>query len=138
VVTEASSLFDSLGVGDRCTTVAGSFFTDVPSGCDGYVLKEILHDWDDEQALRILSTVRRAMSPGARLLVMEMVLVDDARPHPVKLLDLQMLTATHQGRQRTREQFAALFAQTGLRLSRVIDLATPSSIVEAIAVRDFA
>lgn len=134
VVAGAGETLDGWGVRARCELVGGSFFVEVPAGCDGYVLKEILHDWDDARACAILATVRRAMRPGARLLIVEMLLVDDARPHPAKLLDLQMLTATHRGRQRTRAQFDALLAQTGFRLARVVGLATPSSIVEAIAV----
>ncbi|HEY2749589.1 MAG TPA: methyltransferase, partial [Polyangia bacterium] len=134
VVAGAREVLDSFGAGSRATIAAGSFFDAVPSGCDLYVLKEILHDWDDERAARILATVRRAMAPGARLAVIEMVLVDDERMHPAKLVDLQMMTATHRGRQRTREEFATLFAANGLRLLRVVELATLSSIVEAIAV----
>ena len=133
VVAEAGPLLARWGVAERCATVGGSFFAEVPGGCDAYILKEILHDWADDDAVRILTACRQAMKPGARLLVMEMLIVEDGRSHPATLLDLQMLTATHDGRQRSRADFERLFARAGLRLRRVIDLATPSSIVEAEA-----
>ena len=124
----------SRGLDGRCELVAGNFFESVPAGCDAYILKDILHDWDDERATEILKVCRRAAQPKVTLLVMEMLIEDGTGPHPSKLLDMQMMTATHQGRQRTEREFQALFSAAGFRLVRVVRLASPTSIVVAEAV----
>ena len=129
----APAVLRAWGVEERVRTVAGSFFDEVPGGCDAYVLKEILHDWDDERCLAILGVCRRAMRPGATLLVMEMVLVDDDRPHPAKLLDMEMLDVTNRGRQRTAADFERLLEQTGFQLRRVVPLPSMPSVVESVA-----
>jgi C-methyltransferase len=134
VIEASSDVFAAWGVKDRSTAVAGSFFEKVPSDCDAYVLKEILHDWDDTRAQAILGVCRRAMRPGATLLVMEMVLADDDGPHPGKLIDMEMLDVTSGGRQRGPEEFRRLFERSGFRLQRIVALPAPNSIVEAIAV----
>jgi len=133
VVETAPAVLRAWGVEERVRTVAGSFFDEVPGGCDAYVLKEILHDWDDERCLAILGVCRRAMRPGATLLVMEMVLVDDDRPHPAKLLDMEMLDVTNRGRQRTAADFERLLEQTGFQLRRVVPLPSMPSVVESVA-----
>src|SRR5581483_9183444 len=112
----------------------GSFFREIPSGCDAYLFKDILHDWDDAHALDILRVCRRAMKPGARLLIAEMLIVDDGAFHPAKLLDLEMMDATHDGRQRSREDFERLFKLSDFRLSRIVALPAPTSLVEAEAI----
>jgi hypothetical protein len=134
VIEKAPAVFDAWGVASRATAVAGSFFEDVPRRCDAYILKEILHDWDDARCLTILEACRRAMKRGAALLVMEMIVVDDDEPHPGKLLDMEMLDTTMEGRQRNAEELARLFERSGFRLVRVVELPSPTSIVEAIAV----
>jgi hypothetical protein len=134
VVKSASSVFAEWGVADRSTTASGSFFEEVPAGCDAYILKEIMHDWDDARALAILAVCRRAMQPGATLLVIEMVITDDNRPHYGKLLDLEMLDITYEGRQRNAEELSRLFEQSGFQFRRVVALPSPTSIVEAVAV----
>jgi len=123
-----------VGLGDRCECVAGSFFDAVPGGCDAYILKDILHDWDDERALSILKVCRTAMAAKATLLVMEMLIEENDRPHPAKLLDMQMMTATHEGRQRTRDELRHLFERAGFRYDRIVPLPSPTSIVVAEAV----
>jgi hypothetical protein len=134
VIAASSAVFKAWGVEDRSATVAGNFFEEVPPDCDAYIMKEIIHDWDDERALSILGVCRRAMRPGATLLVMEMVVTDGDGPHPGKLIDLEMLDVTSGGRQRGPEEFRRLFERSGFRLLRIVDLPSPNSIVEAIAV----
>jgi hypothetical protein len=133
VLEKSPEVLRAWAVADRCTTTSGSFFESVPSGCDAYILKEILHDWDDARARAILSVCRRGMRPGNTLLVMEMLVSDDDRPHPAKLLDMEMLDITYEGRQRSVAELSRLFDATGFRLTRVIPLPTPTSIVEAVA-----
>jgi hypothetical protein len=112
--------------------VGGSFFESVPSGGDVYLLKHIVHDWDDATALQILRNVRAAMSNSAKLLIVETVVPDDNREHLSKLLDLEMLVVAT-GRERTASQYAELLRTAGFRFTRVIATAGPASIVEAEA-----
>ncbi|MEV3872038.1 methyltransferase [Streptomyces sp. NPDC049906] len=115
----------------RWTTEEGDFFHAVPTG-DLLVLKRVLHDWQDDQCVRVLSHCRRALAPGGRVLVVDAVVRSDGRPHQAKDLDLLMM-ASLVGRERTREEFRALFAAAGLRLNRVVDTPTVLSVVEAVA-----
>ncbi|GGZ24262.1 O-methyltransferase [Streptomyces inusitatus] len=115
----------------RWSTEEGDFFEEVPSG-DFLVLKRILHDWSDEECVRVLSNCRRALAPGGRVLVVDAVLVSDGRPHQGKTLDLLMM-ASLTGRERTREEFRELFAGAGLRLTRVVPTPAVLSVVEAVA-----
>jgi orsellinic acid C2-O-methyltransferase len=120
-------LFDSpSGVGDpvvteRCTVVTGDFFTAVPAA-DAYVLKSVIHDWDDERSVTILSRIREAMPPHGVLFLVEPVLVDDAAAlagqRMLLMSDLNMLVCTG-GRERTEAEFGALLAAAGLRLTAV-------------------
>ena len=120
-------LFDSpAGVGEpvvteRCTVATGDFFTAVPAA-DAYVLKSVIHDWDDERSVTILSRIREAMPPHGVLFLVEPVLVDDAAALAAQRMllmsDLNMLVCTG-GRERTEAEFAALLAAAGLRLTAV-------------------
>ena len=94
----------------------------VPTGCDLYVLQSIVHDWDDESAVRILARVREAMTPGSRVLVLEGIVPTSGVAHPSKYADLLMLVLTGKGRERTEPEYAALAARAGLRLERVVNL----------------
>ncbi|MFG3258796.1 methyltransferase [Streptomyces sp. NPDC048172] len=116
----------------RWRAEGGDFFTAVPEGGDLYVLKNILHDWPDADCLRILRTVRRAAAPGTRLLVIDAVLPDDGTSHPAVALDLVMLMVLR-GRERTADEFAALLADAGFRLTRVLPTRSMSSVIEAEA-----
>ena len=103
----------------------------VPDGADAYVLKSIIHDWDDDMAEKILRNVRTAISPNGRLLLLELVLPERATANWGAVLEMEMLV-TVGGRERTRAEFANLLARCGFRLTRVVDTATPmTSIVEA-------
>lgn len=120
-------------VAARCELVAGSFFEHVPAGGDLYLLKRVLHDWDDERAAAILSCCRRAMGSLGRLLVIEHVLPPGNEPSWGKLLDLQMLVLTQGGRERDEAGFRSLLASAGLRLQRVVPAGPTASLVEAVA-----
>jgi hypothetical protein len=116
----------------RCEVVGGDFFESVPGGADAYLMKYILHDWDDEKCLRILGHCKRALAPGGRVLVAEHVIRPGNAPDWGKLLDINMMVGPG-GMERTREEFRALFARAGLRLRRVIPTAAPLSLLEAVA-----
>lgn len=102
----------------------------VPDGGDAYLLKTIIHDWDEETALLILRNVRAAMSPKAKLLLLEMVLPEHDSAHFGTMLDLEMLVVAG-GKERTRSEYAKLLARAGFQLERVVETAGPLSIVEA-------
>jgi hypothetical protein len=123
VVAGAPAVLAAAGVVDRCEVVGSSFFETVPAGGDAYVLKSILHDWEDADCIRILERCRQAMTAGATLLVVEREL-GAPNSHPDgKFSDLNMLVATG-GRERATEEYAALFSTAGFRFAGV----TPSDI----------
>ena len=103
---------------DRCTMVGGDFFAEVPSGGEVYVLAQILHDWDDHSAVRILRQIATAMPASGQLLVLEQVIPDDDARHPEKLLDLHMLILLG-GRERTHSAWRKLLAEGGFQLTDV-------------------
>jgi hypothetical protein len=131
VIDGAGAPLEAAGVSERCTMIAGSFFESVPQGGDAYLLKTIVHDWADDQALAILRNVRSAIAPTGRLLVLEMVLPAGAPPHPGMLLDLEMLVQAG-GRERPGVEYAELLSKAGFRQTRIVPTAGPMSIIEAV------
>ncbi|WNG33876.1 SAM-dependent methyltransferase [Archangium violaceum] len=120
------------GFAERCELAEGDFFESVPAGADAYLLKRILHDWSDEVCVRILRKCREAMAEHGRVLVVDTVIPPGNTPHGGKVLDVLMLVSLP-GRERTEEDFRKLFAQAGLRLTRVIHTPAALSITEAVA-----
>jgi hypothetical protein len=138
VVSGADRVLAGAGVADRCAVVGGDFFESVPKGGDAYLMKYILHDWDDARALAILRRCREAMAPGTVLLVVENVLPErleaGGKAQQAARLDLQMLVMTPGGRERTTSQFGSLFAEANFELRRVVPTDSPFSIVEGAAI----
>lgn len=121
------------GLLERCELVGIDFFQSVPSGGDVYILKRILHDWNDEHAAHILRACRGAMGNDARLLVVDVVLPPGNAFHPGKIMDMLML-ALLEGQERSEQEFRALFQRAGLHLTRVIPTPSLLSVVEGVAV----
>lgn len=117
------------GLSERCRATGGDFFVDVPEA-DLYVLKMILHDWNDEQCRTILGNVSRRLQPGGRVLLIEMVIPDDNTPSAAQLMDLNML-AMLPGKERTARQYGALLSAAGLRLVEVLPTHSPMQVVVA-------
>lgn len=117
------------GLADRCRLVSGDFFRSVPEGGDTYLLCNVLLDWDDDRAARVLGNCRRAMNPGGRVLIGEAVLSDE--PSPAPWIDLEMLVMTDGGRQRTRPEYERLLDRAGLRLTGVPAEGSAFSVLEA-------
>ena len=134
VVAGATALLEGAGVANRCQIVSGDFFASVPEGADAYVLKHIIHDWDDERAAQILLTCHRAMRPGSKVLIVEAVIPSGNKAHFGKLLDLEMLVLTPRGRERTQAEFRDLLKRSGFRLRRVVPSETHMSVVEGVRV----
>jgi hypothetical protein len=116
---------------NRCQFVAGSFFDTIPAGGDLYLMSYIIHDWNDEHAVEILTRCSEAMDTGSRLLVIENVLPVAGVPSFGKLLDVEMLVIAG-GQERTEEEYRGLLLRSGLEVSRVIPTAVPQSIIEAV------
>ena len=130
VLESARVLLAQRGVLERVSLVPGSFFEGIPKGADAYLLKNILHDWDDARCLTILAHCRSAMAPGHKLLVVEALVeetADDAGP----LADLQMMTVCCEGRERGLADFQRLFAAGGFTLRHVWPTPTVMSVLEA-------
>jgi hypothetical protein len=134
VLDLAPPLLESRGVTDRVERAAGSFFESVPGGCDGYMMKDILHDWGDPQCVTILGHIRRVAKVGTRLFLFETLVEPDETLHPLPLIDLHMMMVCDGGRQRSRAEFDALLGKCGFRLDEVVSLAAIHSLVVATAI----
>lgn len=128
VVERAARIARPDSVARRCSFVGGDFFESIPVGQDLYVLKHILHDWDDERALRILKNVASAMAEGGRLLVAEQGIAPPGVPNPGKLLDIVMLSLLEGGRERSADELSALMGQAGLEFERAIPTGGPITL----------
>lgn len=129
----AGAKLAAMGVADRCKAEGGDFFEAVPAGGDAYILKHIIHDWNDADCGRILGNIRAVSKPGTKLLLVELVVPPGDAPHPGKLLDLEMLVVAS-GKERTEAEYAALLAASGFKLTRVVPTQGPAGVVEAEAV----
>ncbi len=133
VARRAVSVLREAGVADRCEIVAGDFFAGVPDGADGYILANVLHDWDDSRAVQILQACRHAMGTRGRVLIVERLIPDDPREAvPVLLSDLNMLLLSG-GQERTNAEYGELLAAAGLRPGRIQPVATPYGVIEGLA-----
>jgi O-methyltransferase domain len=134
VVAGARPRLEAAGLAGRCDVAAGDFFAAVPEGGDAYLLKHVLHDWDDDRCAAILRNCRRAMAGGGgRLLVVEALLPPGNEPSYGKYLDVAMLVLLT-GRERGGEEYARLLAAAGFALSRVVPTRSEVSVLEAIPV----
>jgi len=131
VVAAARKKFAGMPLAERCSFEEGDFFNSLPSGPDAYVLKKVIHNWDDQRALSILRNCAEAMTRNARLLLIEPVVPAGNQPSINKLLDLQMLVWTSGGRERTEVEHAALLQAAGLKLNKVVPTVAALSIIEA-------
>jgi hypothetical protein len=129
VIADATELRTGPVVG-RCEVLGGNFFEAVPVGADAYILKRVIHDWNDESALKILRNCRRAISRDGTLLLIEWVLKPPNEPDLGKFTDLNMLVLLG-GRERTEADFRALLREADFSLARVIPTAGPHSIIES-------
>lgn len=118
------------GIAKRCEVVPGDFFQAVPPGADAYLLKYVIHDWDDERSLAILRNCRRSMTNDARLLLIETIVPAPGESHFAKLQDLEMMVIVG-AQERTVEEYTRLLERAGFRLVRVVATTEPASILEA-------
>ncbi|OBG27973.1 methyltransferase [Mycobacterium sp. 852002-51057_SCH5723018] len=133
VVAGAHDILAERHVRDRVEVIAGSFFDAIPDGGDAYVLKNVIHDWPDDDAAHILGNVRKAAAAGHHVLLVEFVIPRHKREFFGKWADLEMLVVAG-ARERSTGEYARLLDRAGFRMSRVVKTASPFSVVEAIAI----
>jgi hypothetical protein len=132
VIAGAKQRLASAGVQSRVEAVAGDFFKAVPAGGDAYIMKHIIHDWDDDHAAIILSNVRKAIgSKNGKLILLEAVLAPGNAPDFGKVMDIEML-ALPGGRERTKEEFEVLFRRAGFALTSVAPTKSPVCVIEGV------
>lgn len=133
-VTEAADpLLKDAGVRDRIDLVTGDFFESVPTGADAYIMKNIVHDWDDGRAVDILTNISSAVPPGGKVLIVDLVVPEAHELSPAKLVDIQMLVTTG-GKERTEAEVGELLSMSGLRWTRIVPTRSPTRIIEAVPV----
>ena len=133
VIDGATALLEKEGVAARVELARGSFFESVPAGADAYMMKHIIHDWDDERSLLILKNIHRAAPANGKVLIVEMVITPGNDPQFGKIQDMEMLVSPG-GIERTESEYRELLQQAGFKLTRVIPTRSPLSIVEAVKV----
>lgn len=129
VTERAKANLQAAGLADRCQVIGGSFFEAVPAGADAYLMRHIIHDWEDAKATTILRNVHRAICREGRLLVVEGVIPPGNDPCFGKLLDLTMLTIPG-GKERTEEEYRTLYEGCGFEVTRIVPTKAEVSVIE--------
>ncbi|WP_444998549.1 methyltransferase [Aliikangiella sp. IMCC44359] len=130
-VVENHSYITKTGVESRCQFESINFFDSVPSGGDTYILQHILHDWNDDDCIKIIKNIKKAMSKSGRLLIIDVVLPPANKPHPGKITDLLMM-ALLEGKERTENEFKEILELSGFKINSVTHTRTTLSVIEAI------
>jgi hypothetical protein len=133
VITGTKEAIEARGLSGRCEVVGGDFFASVPAGGDAYIMKHIIHDWNDERASTILRCCHRQMPAEGKLLVVEMVIPEGNAPSFGKLLDLEMLVLLRSF-ERTEAEYRELFNQSGFRLTRIVPTKSAYSVIEGVPI----
>ncbi len=131
VIDGAKPVIAASGVSDRCELLEGHCLNSVPKGGDAYVLMFVIHNWDDERAIKILQNCREAMVDGGKVLLVEMVMPPGNDPFVGKFVDLESLLTTPGGYERTEAQYRSLLSAAGYKITRIIPTQTANSIIEA-------
>ena len=134
VVKGAASFIKSYGLESRIEVRSGDFFESIPHGADAYLLKHILHDWSDEDCLRILTNIYAVAEPGTKLLVVDAVIGARNEHEFGKILDIQMLVHLH-GKERTQTEWKGLLHAAGFQLTRIVPTPSFAHVIEAARIR---
>src|SRR6516225_6903522 len=132
VVERTKANIKAAGLVSRCQVIAGNFFVSVPPGADAYLMRHIIHDWDDDKSITILRNCRRAMGQGGKLLIVEGVVPPGNEPSVSKFFDLAMM-ALPGGMERTEDEYRQLFEAAGFQLTRIVPTRTWVSVLEGEA-----
>jgi SAM-dependent methyltransferase len=130
VIATARETIAAEGLSSRCELVSGDFFDALPEGADLHLLKQIVHDWDDDRVTLLLQNCHRALAPGGKLLLVETVIPPDNAPSMAQAVDLNMLVLLG-GRERTKVEYHDLLMAAGFRLDRIVPTRSPFSVIEA-------
>jgi len=130
-LTKATDIFQQYDVMNRVKLKEGNFLESIPEGADGYLLKNIIHNWNDEDCITILSNIRKVLPVKGKIIIVEMIVPEANIPSAAKMIDIQMLTSMPGGRERTRKEFESLFRRAGLILCREYSTIAPVSIIDA-------
>jgi hypothetical protein len=131
VTGRARANLDAAGLAGRCRVEAGNFFETIPAGADAYLLRHIIHDWDDDRSVAILKSCRQALGGTGKLLVVEGVVPPGNEPSVSKFFDLSMMVVPG-GMERTEQEYRRLFASAGFRLTRIVPTSTWISVIEGV------
>jgi hypothetical protein len=129
VIKSAGELLEKEGVRHRVELASGDFFQSVPTGADAYMMKHIIHDWDDESSIKLLRNIRSAINEKGKVLIIEMLVPEGNEPHPAKALDILMLLMEG-GKERTKDEYRKLLEASGFRLTKIIPTKSPYSVIE--------
>jgi hypothetical protein len=132
VSERAKANLEAAGLEGRCAVQAGNFFESVPPGADAYLMRHIIHDWDDEKSITILRNCRRAMGQGGKLLIVEGVVPPGNEPSVSKFFDLAMM-ALPGGMERTEDEYRQLFEAAGFQLTRIVPTRTWVNVIETVS-----
>lgn len=133
VISAAKPVIEAAGLAERCELIAGNCVESVPSGSDAYILMFVIHNWDDERAIKILKNCHQAMTEDGKLLLVEMIMPKGNEPFVGKLIDLESLLATPGGYERTEAQYRSLLEAAGFKVTKIIPTQTANSIIEAVS-----
>lgn len=132
VIASAKPVIEAAGLSERCELLTGHCLESVPGGGDAYVLMFVVHNWDDERAVKILKNCHAAMAEDGKLLLVEMIMPKGNEPFVGKLIDLESLLITPGGYERTEEQYRSLLESAGFRVTRIIPTQSANSVIEAV------
>ncbi|MCK9219665.1 MAG: methyltransferase [Bacteroidales bacterium] len=128
---KAPTMLEHFGTHQRIDIIPGDFFKEVNFSADLYLLKNIIHNWDDQHCILLLKNISRQIKPDSRLIIFEMMIHDNNLAELVKLLDIQMLATMPGGKERTREEFAFILKESGFELTKIIPTIAPICLIEA-------
>jgi SAM-dependent methyltransferase len=133
VAAAARTHLDARGLQTRCEAIGGDFFKAVPAGHDTYVIKNVLHDWPDDEAVALLTQIARAMTPGGKLLIIEQIVTPPGskKLNLAKIIDMIMLCLTEGGRERTEVEYREILQRAGFRFERVVATGSQVDVLEA-------
>jgi tRNA A58 N-methylase Trm61 len=129
VIEGAGNLLEKEGIKNRVDLIKGDFFESIPTGADAYMMKHIIHDWDDKHCVTILKNIHNAIKGNGKVLIVESVIPESSEPHYSKILDLEMLV-TAGGKERTEDEYRRLLETSGFRMTRIIPTNSPFSVIE--------
>jgi len=127
----AQGVVNKYKVADRIKIIPGSFFESAPVGAEIYILKNILHNWSDEDCIRILKNIKEVLPENGKIVILEMIIEEDNKPSFGKLIDIQMMVFMKKGKERTRQEYKDLLAKSRLKVNRIIPTISPLSLIES-------